>query len=173
MSGPIGLTTLPLFASGLDSPRSLWDTQGCQRALAPVAQIASCISYKTLRNSQHRLRSDDVEHFWKRLFDSVANSAHRIRPVTSPASLADLDDTLIVLSINVGGLGLLFFKTCAPLAYSAPFEASGVLLVPPLSHYLDTANQTVHSQRERFQEALLARRESPLESLVPRAGNRS
>jgi hypothetical protein len=85
------------------------------------------------------------------------------RPCIVPA----LDDALIGLSIKLGGLGILSYKTCAPLAYAAASEASDTLLAPVLDQDIDTANRTVLSQRERCQEAFLATRDSLLRVLGP------
>ncbi|GFZ50354.1 hypothetical protein JCM24511_08111, partial [Saitozyma sp. JCM 24511] len=71
------------------------------------------------------------------------------------------------LPIKLSGLGILSFKTCAPLAFAAASEASDTLLAPLLDQDINTANQTVLSQRERCQEAFLATRDSLLESLDP------
>jgi hypothetical protein len=68
------------------------------------------------------------------------------RPCIVPA----LDDALIGLSIKLGGLGILSYKTCAPLAYAAASEASDTLLAPVLD-----------------QDAFLATRDSLLRVLGP------
>jgi hypothetical protein len=64
-----------------------------------------------------------LEHLWERLHASVDNSEFRIRAASSPAPSLVVDNALIVLPVTLGGLGILSFKTCAPLAYAAAFEA--------------------------------------------------
>lgn len=136
-----------------------------QHALLVLRQ---CLQ-QNLRHLQRSLRSDDLKHLWERLDKSLANSVRRIRAAGSPAPSQAIDDTLIALPIKLGGLGILSFKTCAPLAFAAASEASDTLLAPLLDQDTDTTNQTVLSQRERCQEAFLAARDSLLESLDPRS----
>jgi hypothetical protein len=92
-----------------------------------------------------------------------------IRAATFPAPAATLDDTLIDLPTKLGGVGILSFKTCAPLAYAAVPEASNALLGTLLGHDIDIANQTVLPQRERERcpETFRVIRESVLEYLDP------
>ncbi|GFZ44382.1 hypothetical protein JCM24511_02104 [Saitozyma sp. JCM 24511] len=59
--------------------------------------------------------------------------------------------------------------TCAPLSYAAASEASDAPLATLLDQDIDTANQTVLSQRERCQAAFLSTRDSLLESLDPQS----
>jgi hypothetical protein len=106
---------------------------------------------------------------WKRLDASRPNSVPGIRAATSPAPLAGLDDTVITLPVKLGGLGFLSFKTSAPLSFAAASEASDTLLAP----HIDTANQTVLSQRERCQEAFFATVESLLSRWTRRVPNQS
>jgi hypothetical protein len=80
-----------------------------------------------------------------------------------------VDNALIGLPIKLGGLGILSFKTCAPLEFAAASEASDSLLAPLLDQDIDAANQAVLSQRERCQAAFLATRDSLLESLDPQS----
>ncbi|RSH89772.1 hypothetical protein EHS25_001758 [Saitozyma podzolica] len=53
-----------------------------------------------------------VEHLWKRLDDSLANSARRSRGETSPEPLPALDNALIALPVKLSDLGVLSFKAC-------------------------------------------------------------
>jgi hypothetical protein len=76
-----------------------------------------------------------------------------------------LDTSLIHLPIKLGGLGILSFKTCAPLAFAASSEASDALLGPLLG--LATDSQVITSQQERCQEVFLATRDALFESLNP------
>jgi hypothetical protein len=80
-----------------------------------------------------------------------------------------LDDalTFIALPVKLGGLGILYFKTCTPLPFAAAPEALDTLFEPLLDQDVNTANQTILSQQERCQEAFRATRESLLESLDP------
>jgi hypothetical protein len=123
-----------------------------QHALLVLRQ---CLQ-QNLPHLQRSLRSHDLGHLWERLDASLANSVPRLRAAASPAPSLAVDDALIALPVKLGGLGVLSFKTCAPLAYAAASEASDTLLAPLLDQDIDTANQTVLSQRERCQEAFLA-----------------
>ncbi|GFZ50366.1 hypothetical protein JCM24511_08123, partial [Saitozyma sp. JCM 24511] len=67
----------------------------------------------------------------------------------------------------LGGLGILSFKTCTPLAFAAASKASDTLLAPLLDQDTDTTNQTVLLKRERCQDAFLATRDSLLQFLDP------
>jgi hypothetical protein len=69
-------------------------------------------------NLQRSPRSDDLEHLWNRLVDTLANSVGGVRGAMSPAPLPALDDALIALLIKLGGLGIPSFKMCSPLAYA-------------------------------------------------------
>ena len=82
-----------------------------------------------------------------------------------------LDDalTFIALPVKLGGLGILYFKTSTPLPFAAASEALGTHLAPLLEQDINTANQTVLSQRERRQEAFLATRGSILQSMDPQS----
>jgi hypothetical protein len=128
--------------------------------------LRQCLQ-KNLRHLQRSLHSDDLEHLWERLDTSLAGSVRRLRAAASPAPSQTQDDALITLPVKLGGLGILSFKTCAPLAFAAASDASDTLLAPLLDQDNDTANQTVLSQRERCQEAFLATRDSLLQSLDP------
>jgi hypothetical protein len=124
---------------------------------------------QNLRHLQRSLHSEDLQHLWERLDASLANSVPRIRATASLAPTLALDDAVIALPVRLGGLGILPFKTCAPLAFAAPSEASDSLLAPLLDQDTDTANQTVLSQQERCQEAFLASRDSLFESMDPQS----
>jgi hypothetical protein len=122
---------------------------------------------QNLRHLHCSLRSDDLEHLWERLNTSLANSVRRIRAAAFPAPSQAVDNALIALPAKLGGLGILSFKTCAPLAFAAASEASETLLPPLLDQDIDITNQTVLSQGERCQVAFLATRDCLLESLDP------
>ncbi|GFZ44347.1 hypothetical protein JCM24511_02069 [Saitozyma sp. JCM 24511] len=128
--------------------------------------LRQCLQHN-LRHLQRSLRSNDLGHLWERLDASLANSVRRIRAAAIPTPSQVVDKALIALPIKLGGLGILSFKTCAPLAFAVASEASDTLLAPLLDQYTDTTNQTVLPQQERCQEAFLAARDSLLESLDP------
>jgi hypothetical protein len=75
----------------------------------------------------------------------------------------------MALPVKLGALGILSFKTCAPLAIAAASDASDSLLAPLLDQDIYTANQIVLSQRERCQEAFLSTRDSLVESMDPQS----
>jgi hypothetical protein len=50
-----------------------------------------------------------------------------------------MDRALIALSVKVGGVDILSFQTCAPLAFVATSEASDALSSPFLVHEIDAA----------------------------------
>jgi hypothetical protein len=77
---------------------------------------------------------------------SMANSVRRIPAATSPAPSAALDDTLMALSMKPGNLGILSFKTCAPLAYAAASEGADSLLAPRFDQDIGPVNETILGQ---------------------------
>lgn len=128
--------------------------------------LRQCLQ-QNLRHLQRSLQSDDLEHLWERLDASLASSVRRIGAATVPAPSTALDAALNLLPVKRGGLGVLSFKTCAPLAFSGASEASDTLLAPLLGHDTDAATQAILSQRERCPEAFPASRDSILESPDP------
>jgi hypothetical protein len=81
--------------------------------------LRQCLQ-QTLRHLQRSLRADDLGHLWERLDASLAKSVRKIRAAASPLPSLAIDDALIALPVKLGGLGILSFKTCAPLAFAAP-----------------------------------------------------
>jgi hypothetical protein len=112
----------------------------------------------------------------RRLGTPLGTSGHvpgqfraQIRATASPAPSLAVDNALISLPVKLGGLGILSFKTCAPLAFTAASEASDSLLASLLDQDIDTTNRSVLSQGERCQEAFLSSKKSLLESLDPQS----
>ncbi|GFZ48405.1 hypothetical protein JCM24511_06153 [Saitozyma sp. JCM 24511] len=134
-----------------------------QHALLVLRQ---CLQ-QNLQHLERSLPSDDLEHLWERLDTSLANSVRRIQAAAPAAPSQAVDNRLIALPVNLGSLGMLSFKTCAPLAFAAASEASDTFLTPLLDQDNDTPNHTALSQRERCQAAFLGTRDSLLESLDP------
>jgi hypothetical protein len=97
-----------------------------------------------LRHLQRSPRSDDLEHLWNRLVDTLANSVGGVRGAMSPAPLPALDDALIALPIKLGGLGIPSFKMCSPLAYAEDSEASDASLASLHGQDTDTLSHTEH-----------------------------
>jgi hypothetical protein len=83
---------------------------------------------------------------WERLDTSLAKSAGRIRTAAFPEPSQAVDEALIAPPITLGGVGILSFMTCAPLAFAAASEASDTLLAPLLDQEIDTARfRGIHS----------------------------
>jgi hypothetical protein len=81
-----------------------------------------------LRHLQRCLFSKDIEMEWEKLDSILWNAALRLRSSSDPPDPSSRDQEIISLPVKMGGLGLLSYKTCAPLAYAAASETSDKLL---------------------------------------------
>ena len=88
---------------------------------------------QNLRHLQRSLPSHDLQHLWRRLDCSLYNAVARIR---SADRQGPHDPALITLPIKLGGLGLLSFEACAPMAFQASTALSDVTLAPLLDSEL-------------------------------------
>jgi hypothetical protein len=125
-----------------------------------------------LRHLQRCLVSDDLDFEWEQLDSIIWNAALRLRGSSDPEDSTPRDETILSLPVKLGGLGLLSYKTCAPLAYAAASETSDRLLesllgpapaAPTLTDPEDP--DSIAPQRVRCGKAFEAQQESLLQSL--------
>jgi hypothetical protein len=81
-----------------------------------------------LRHLQRCLFSKDIEMEWERLDKILWNAALRLRSSADLPDPSTRDLEIMSLPVKMGGLGLLSYMTCAPLAYAAASETSDKLL---------------------------------------------
>jgi hypothetical protein len=79
--------------------------------------------------------------------------------------------TVISLPINMGGLGILSYKTVAPHAYAAASEAVDLTLAPVLEPGSLPACTQLTTQHQRCQEIFGGNRKALLGSLMPNQAN--
>jgi len=125
-----------------------------------------------LRHLQRCLDPDGLSDEWERVDQAIWKAAIRIRGSTDQPDPSDLDERLLSLPVRLGGLGLLSHQTCAPLAFAASSETSDQLLIPMLGApafepMLTDADdpESIKSQKDRCDEALLAQRDALLATL--------
>jgi hypothetical protein len=129
--------------------------------------LRNCIQ-QNLRHLQRSLRSDDLPHLWDQLDTSLQAAVARIQGRTTSTPLDRLESTLINLPVRLGGLGILSYKTCAPLAHLAASGAADATLasiLPP--DLLPESPGPVLPQRELCREAFQAARDALLEGVDP------
>jgi hypothetical protein len=101
-----------------------------------------------LRHLQRSLATTELGAIWNRLDQSLHAQVARIRGGTYPvSSRATMFDHLSSLPVRMGGLGIPYHRTAAPLAFAAALESShGALarLFPDLPQ-----TQTPQSQKDR------------------------
>jgi hypothetical protein len=125
-----------------------------------------------LRHLQRCLVSDDIESEWEKLDSVIWTAALRLRGSTDPPGLLSRDENILSLPVKMGGLGLLSYKTCAPLAYAAASETSDKLLESlmgpaPLPPTLTDPEdpESISPQRLRCGKAFEAQQEDLLRTL--------
>ena len=117
---------------------------------------------QNLRHLQRSLPTHDLGHLWKRLDTSLHNALARNR---SADRQGPHDPALITLPVKLGGLGLLSFETCAPLAFQAATALSHTVLAPLLGSELadDSAPPT---QRELCHKTFVEQRDALADTLT-------
>jgi hypothetical protein len=118
-----------------------------------------------LRHLQRSLKSDDLVHLWDKLDSILREAVARIRGL--PCSTDQLDAAVISLPIEMGGLGILSYKTVAPHAYAAASEAADTTLAPILTPGSLPASTQLITQHQRCQEIFAGNKEALLGSLTP------
>lgn len=96
--------------------------------------LRQCLQQE-LRHLQRCLPSDDLTDVWKRLDRAMWNTANDLRGAQTDditESQAKITDILYSLPVRMGGVGLLSYETCAPLAHSAARDVADLLLEPLL-----------------------------------------
>jgi hypothetical protein len=125
-----------------------------------------------LRHLQRCLVSDDLELEWKKLDGILWRAALRLRSSSEPPDPMERDFDIMSLPVKLGGLGLLSYRTCAPLAYAAASETSDKLLEPLLGPPPSPPTLTdpedpesISPQRNRCGKAFEAQQETLLNTL--------
>ena len=124
--------------------------------------LRQCLQQE-LRHLQRCLFSDDLVDLWKRLDKAIWDTANLLRGAHADDitdSQAKITDVLYSLPVRLGGLGLLSYETCAPLAYGAAQDVADQLLEPLLGpdpqlmqRTDDDGAPTIVRQRERCDKA--------------------
>ena len=137
--------------------------------------LRQCLQQE-LRHLQRCLPSDDLSDVWRRLDRAVWDTANDLRGARAEEiteSQAKITDILYSLPVRMGGLGLLSYETCAPLAHSAAQDAADLLIEPllgpgPLPLELAVAHDptSIIRQRERCNKAFEATRKELLSNLT-------
>lgn len=125
-----------------------------------------------LRHLQRCLVSDDLVEEWENLDSCLWNAALRIRSSQDPPEPSYRDEHLLSLPVKLGGLGLLSYKTCAPLSFAAATETSDRMLEPilgpaPTPPTLTNADDpdSIAPQRVRCGKAFEAQRDELFDRL--------
>ena len=124
--------------------------------------LRQCLQQE-FRHLQRCLLGDGLEDLWKRLDRSIWDTANLIRGANTD-NLTEFQsqttDILYSLPVRLGGLGLLSYETCAPLAYSAAQDVADQLLEPllgpgpePYQEFNDDGQPIIVRQRERCNKA--------------------
>ena len=128
-----------------------------------------------LRHLQRCLVSEDLVDVWRRLDRAIWNTANRLRGAREEDNIVQeiITDTLYSLPARLGGLGLLSYETCAPLAYAAASEVADMLLEPLIGPPLappkltDPADpESISRQRTRCAVAFARQQEQLLSRLT-------
>ena len=96
--------------------------------------LRQCLQQE-LRHLQRCLLGEGLETLWQRLDRSIWDTANLIRGANTDdltESQSKMTDILYSLPVRLGGLGLLSYETCAPLAYGAAQDVADQLLEPLL-----------------------------------------
>jgi len=89
------------------------------------------------------LPSGGLGHLWRRFDCSLLALIARIRSAEHPGPQ---DTAIITLPIRLGGMGVLSFDTCAPLASQAAAESADLVLTPLLSLNHQEATESIISR---------------------------
>jgi hypothetical protein len=125
-----------------------------------------CIQ-QNLRHLQRSLRTDDLQHVWATMDRHLQTALRRISATgfheSDPMGPGEPQEELITLPARLGGVGLLSFHECAPIAYQAAAELADYIIGPLFATDAEAAQP--RTQKERCFEVFAARRDGLFDRL--------